>query len=364
MAIHLKRVSLLAQAVERLRAGIASGEWTTHLPPERRLSESMKISRSTLRRAMTKIEEEGLIAVGCPGKRREIIAKPKMFEKGSDQIRIKKVIWLTCNELHEIPTVNLRSIVMMQEMLATYQCLLHVLRIPDKVLAYPESRMAGWLDEQGGDVWLLHLMPPAVQQWFYQFRPTSCIFGSRAEGVDLASVDIDTPAAMRHALAMLKRRGHKRVALVRSASDLVGENVLEAILHEQFDERDGTVIACPSEPERMGPIFEQVFADRGKGMAPTALVCSIPSLAMFALTWLQQNGITVPGDVSLVLLRSELLLNYSSPRITHYAINEMRTITLFFPRLVDLLESQTCETSHIGLLQELIEGESVADFVE
>ena len=70
MSIIPKRVSLLAQSVESLRLGIAGGQWEGHLPPERALCEELEISRSTLRRAMLKIEEEGLIDSGRSGKRR------------------------------------------------------------------------------------------------------------------------------------------------------------------------------------------------------------------------------------------------------------------------------------------------------
>ena len=81
---------------------------------------------------------------------------------------------------------------------------------------------------------------------------------------------------------------------------------------------------------------------------------------MFALTWLQQHGMAVPKDVSIILLRSQPLLNYASPSLTHYALNEAQSVMRISPRLLDLLHSQTCETSHIGLIPELVKGESVA----
>jgi DNA-binding LacI/PurR family transcriptional regulator len=82
---------------------------------------------------------------------------------------------------------------------------------------------------------------------------------------------------------------------------------------------------------------------------------------MFALTWLQRTGISVPGDVSIVLLRSQPLLNFASPSIAHYEANESRAVTQIIPRLLDLLQSQACETSHIGLISEFVAGESLGD---
>ena len=360
MSIIPKRVSLLAQSVESLRLGIASGQWEGHLPPERALCEELEISRSTLRRAMLKIEEEGLIDEGRSGKRRNIISKPSVGSLKSGENSTPMMIWLTRNPLQELPSVNLRLIALLQSKLAHHNCLLHVVRVPEKAITSPEKYMAEWLEEQSADVWILHLMPEKVQQWFSKHRPVSCVFGSRAPNIELSSVEIGSPAAMRHAIAMLKRNGHQRIGLVRNDQNLVGENLLEQIMCESSADVDQqpTMIRCPVEKSLLSAQFERVFT-QNSASRPTALVCSIPGLALFALTWLQRTGISVPGDVSIVLLRSQPLLNFASPSIAHYEINESRAVTQIIPRLLDLLQSQACETSHIGLIPEFVAGESL-----
>jgi DNA-binding LacI/PurR family transcriptional regulator len=362
MSIIPKRVSLLAQSVESLRLGIASGQWEGHLPPERALCEELEISRSTLRRAMLKIEEEGLIDAGRSGKRRNIISRPSVGSLKSGGNSTQKIIWLTRNPLQEVPRVNFRLIALLQSKLAHHDCLLRVVRVPEKAIASPEKYMAEWLDEQSADVWILHLMPEDVQQWFSKHRPVTCVFGSRASDIDLASVGIDSQAAIRHAIAMLKRKGHQRIGLVRNEQNLVGENLLEQIMCESSADVDQqpTIIRCPVEKSMLPAQFERVF-NQTSASHPTALVCSIPGLAMFALTWLQRTGISVPGDVSIVLLRSQPLLNFASPSIAHYEANESRAVTQIIPRLLDLLQSQACETSHIGLISEFVAGESLGD---
>lgn len=354
-----QRVSLLAQAVDSLRRGIAGGEWTEVLPPERALCESLHISRSTLRRALDKIEEEGLIAKGRSGKRRRIIASPhpSSFESGPRGTR--SIVWLTRQPLLDLPSINLRLIAQLQSRLSAHDCILNVVRVPDKPLANPDAHMEDWLKELSANAWILHLMPEGVQQWFYRHQPVTCIVGSRAPGVALASIEIDSTAPLQHAVAMLRRHGHQRVGLIRPEQHLVGEERLEESLLELFEDPSlPTVLACPSDPTRMARRFKKVFASK-RGSLPTALICSTPRLALFTLTWLQQHRIPVPGQVSLIVLRSQPILDFASPSLAHYTIHEERAITQLLPRLLDLLQTHVCSTSHINLIPEFVPGDSL-----
>ena len=260
-------------------------------------------------------------------------------------------------------SVSLRLIIQLQSNLARHDYLLQVICVPDRALSDPEHQLEAWLDEQSADAWVLHLMPEAVQCWFSQNRPVACVFGARAAGAQLASVDAETSVAAQHAVGMLQRRGHRQIGLVRLGEELVGEILVERLMENAVDrDRRLTVIRCPADADLVAPCFERIFLQAGEAR-PTALVCTIPRLALYALTWLQSQQIRVPGEVSIVLLRSQPVLEFASPRLAHYEINESRVVTQMFPRLLDLLQSQTCETSPIQLIPEFVPGGSVADAV-
>ena len=69
------RLSVLAQTIDLIKDGIASGDWGKDLPQERQLSETINVSRSTIRRALAEIEALGLIEPGQRGKRRRITVR-------------------------------------------------------------------------------------------------------------------------------------------------------------------------------------------------------------------------------------------------------------------------------------------------
>ncbi|MFT5854595.1 MAG: DNA-binding LacI/PurR family transcriptional regulator, partial [Verrucomicrobiales bacterium] len=353
-----QHISVLAHTVNGLRTGIASGEWTELMPPERALCEQLGISRSTLRRAMLKIAEEGLIDEGRSGTRRRILAKPKLGATANT--RSKSVILLTRKPLPEISSVNLRLIAQLQSQLTNHGCIFRVVRIPDKVLANPEVHMKEWLGTVRGDVWILHQMPGEVQRWFNKHQQVSCILGSPAPEVDLASVEVDSLSAMTHAVATARRLRHRHIALARPSSPLVGEDQLEDRLRELSGvDVQTTVLTCPMDAGMMAVEFERLIARGRGGSQATVIICSIPEIALFALTWLQQHRIPVPGEMSVILLRSQPLLEFTSPSLAHYELNEERAVVQILPRVLDLLQSQVCATSHINLIPEFVPGGSL-----
>jgi DNA-binding LacI/PurR family transcriptional regulator len=353
-----QRQSLLGQTVASIRLAITTGAWGDFLPAERRLCDDLKISRSTLRRALSKVEAEGLIESGSSGRRRKITYSGEIVSNENvGKTKNKKVIWITRLSLAELPSITLRLIALLQNKLSAQRCLVDVVRVPERVITNPEQYMADWLNEYEADVWVLHWMPVGVQKWFQDNQRLCCILGSPGDGVLLPSIEIDSLAAMRHSLALLQRKGHRHIGLVREDSQLVGEIYTERILHEQSEGRFiASVYLCSKDPYLIGEEFEKRWAV--KEHRPTALVCTLPHLALYALSWLQKNGIRVPEDMSIITLRSQPILDYCSTSIAHYALNEELAISELTPRLLDLLSHQTCASAPINLIPEFVSGDS------
>lgn len=68
----------------------------------------------------------------------------------------------------------------------------------------------------------VRLLEP-VQQWFVRRQLPCLVVGSCAHGVPLPSVDADYRAACRHAGALLRRKGHRRIAPFRPDGDFGGD---------------------------------------------------------------------------------------------------------------------------------------------
>src|SRR6185295_15986854 len=63
--------------------------------------------------------------------------------------------------------------------------------------------------------WLLILSARPTLEWFVRRGLRCLVCGTGIDGIALPSVDADHHAAARHAGALLVRKGHRRIALVR-----------------------------------------------------------------------------------------------------------------------------------------------------
>ncbi|QQL44939.1 substrate-binding domain-containing protein [Sulfuriroseicoccus oceanibius] len=356
-----KRISLLAQTVNSIRNQIYDGSWGQYLPPERTLCERLQISRSTLRRALEKVAAEGLIDLGGSGKRRTILAKPdperaRLPEEYTNTTH--RIVWLSQTPLAEMSSINIRLIASLQARLAQRNCTLSIIQLPERVREKPERHMDRWMGDIEADAWILHWMPEPVQRWFHHHRRDACIFGTPADGIDLASIEFDTAAAMQHATIQLQHSGHTHIALLRPDNKLVGDQRMEErFLQLATDNIHHTAIRIGDEPEQIERELVRVFTKNDQ-RPPSALICTHVHSALYATTWLQHHRIKIPDQVSIILLRSQPLMRYVYPSLSHYAINEERAVTEIIPQLNDLMSAHISSSARINLIPEFKKGNS------
>jgi len=356
-----KRISLLAQTVNSIRNHIYDGAWGQLLPPERSLCDRLQISRSTLRRALEKVTTEGLIDAGGSGKRRQILVAPepgraRMPEEYSTTTH--RIVWLSQSPLAEMSSINIRLIASLQARLSQRNCTLSIIQLPERVREKPERHMQRWIHDIEADAWILHWMPAHVQRWFHHHQRNACIFGTPAENVDLASIEFDTSAAMHHATTQLQHSGHTHIALLRPDNQLVGDLRMEQRFLQLASQNTlHSVIRISDNPDQIGKELVHTFTP-GNQHPPSALICTDVHSALYATTWLQHHRIKIPDQVSIVLLRSQPLMRYVYPSLSHYAINEERAVTEIIPQLNDLMNSRISSSARINLIPEFKKGSS------
>lgn len=359
-----QRLSLLAQAIELIRDGIQQGRWLEALPQERLLCEELNISRSTLRRALVEIENMGLIVPGERGVRRKI-SKHSLFQKTikPESPREKKQLaWLTSEEPDRLPSMIKGLYMETQKRLERHHCEVSMVTLPRLPLLHPDKHLASWIQDFPKDAWVLHSMPDAVQRWFSDHQRNAYLFSNKAEGVELGSISIDNTAALKHGVHMFQRLGHQHIGLVKKPSSFVGELQMEdCFLNSLGDPNSGqaSIITCPEHRQEIEQIFSKIFLSN-RNNHPTALFCTVPQLAAFSLTWLQQHQFKIPEQVSIVALRSQPFMKFLCPKLAYYSINEQLIVPAALPQMLDLIQTGSCSISDTELVPDFIEGESLA----
>ncbi len=320
-----RRVSLPEQTAAALREWIGQGEFGDRLPGEIELAALMQVGRNTMRTALAALETEGLLKT-TNGLRREIVRRPPRRRRGC-----RHAILVVAKPQGGWSPSTAQWIDRVKARLENKGWHFQVLVEPGAYRRSPtpllKSLTASWPDA----VWILHHSTPAMQRWFQDQRKRAILAGSRHEGIRLPRLDLDARAVSRHAAGRFLARGHRRLAVLRLDAPLAGDAESVAAF------REGAGTASVADVRCRGGAAGVAAALRGLLRAPeppTALYVLHTELCIAALTFLQQQGVAVPGQVSLICRDDEAYLGWLCPEPARYR----RDSALFAAKLAALVE--------------------------
>jgi len=309
--------SLSIQVARRIVDEIQQKTWLDVLPPERTLTNTLQVSRKTLRKALTQLQRDGIIE----SKNRighKIRSNPRGEKRGYLSVGL-----LTTDSLENLPSYTTLWIDELRTLLfeggvrlATFSGHSYFSRRPDRALTK-------LVRQNPQSCWVLPHSNERMQKWLFDHDVPCIIAGSCYEGVSLPSIDLDYFAVCRHAAGAMLRRGHCRIALLITESQRAGDVESEAGFVEGIRsslrqgaesiiaKHDGTV-------EGASRILARLF-DGPK--PPTALLVSKPNFYLTAYAFLSQRGLHVPDDVSLVSRDSDTFLPFLVPTPACYLLS-------------------------------------------
>ncbi len=332
----LQRHSLVAQAAGVLREAIRAGQWREELPGELELCETLHISRVTLRAALRELEREGLLA-GGQGKRRRICARRKGRRKAAAS---KSILMVSPQPLHRLSPTTLFWVDALRKDLAEAGYELDVHASEAAYAGEPERRLERWLAEANPAALLLYFTTPAMQRWFAACGRPGVIAGSRHEGVELPSVDLDYAATCRHAVGRLAAHGHLHLVFLMPRTTLAGDLESERGFREGVEragkaEATGNVIHHDGTP---GGITAALDAVRAMSPRPTGFLVAHPAHVLSAMGHLLRQGLRFPRDVALISRDDDPFLEHVVPRVARYSVDA----TLFARQLSRLVLQMAC----------------------
>lgn len=312
-----QKASLVTQTVDVILEEIEAGRWTGWLPGEHELCEQLHVSRTTIRAALEQLTRQGIIKTH-QGRRREIT--PRGFSRKKAQSN--RVVLLMPDPLQGM-MFRAFLIDRLREHLAreSYFLETHVSRVPFRARSSRElEKLATRLQPAG---WVLMGSTEALQKWFSSSRLPCVIAGTRYEGVELSSVEVDYNAVCHHAVGQFLSRGHRRLALLNPHPGAAGELVTEAGFRKAALEAksrgvEATVVAHNGTAENVSLRLDTLMARRHP---PTAFLVSRARHALTVLCYLLQKGFRVPEDVAVISRDEESYLTDVLPTMARYSNN-------------------------------------------
>lgn len=328
---------LAVQVLEILRAEIAAGHWRDWLPSERALSDLLKVSRPTLRRALKSLEHERVIQP-VHGRGHQILARslPTPARRAPvtvhllspdplEQLRHYSHLWIA--ELH------------FKLFKSGHDFQVHHGR--HYLRRGAERSLSRLVSRNPGGVWVLVHSSRVIQRWFTLHAVPAVITGSRHEGCDLPRVVVNMEAVCRHAAGELVRVGHRHIALIRLNTDRAGDlesdhgflsgaqNAGSSITAHLFHYDEDT-------PEAIARALQRMLR---MSHPPTGILMAHASGYATAATWLSERGLRIPRDISLICREDDSFLRFLIPRPASYQYSP-RSFALKIDSVVQQLINQ------------------------
>jgi LacI family transcriptional regulator len=351
-----QRPSLVRQAAESLRDGMARGLWQDGLPGERELSRLLNISRPTLRAALALLEKEGCLKA-APGRRRTINTQRRKPRPAQTPV----VRLLVPFRLQEAPQSVFYWIDKLRVLLPAAGCALEIHSGGRWYSREPETALARLVRQTPASAWVVARTTEPMQRWFAARKLPCILAGSCYPGVHLPSVDYDHRAVAQHAASQLLARGHRRLAMLiqvpEMAGDLESESGFTAACQAGgisdasiiMVRHDGTLAAIRKQLNRLLRV----------PAPPTGFFVLRATPALAVASELTRRGFQLPRDVSMISRDSDHFLGYFSPEPARY-VNDP---DLFARRLAKMIIKLAVEgavpQSKVRLMPAFLRGETL-----
>lgn len=351
-----QRSSLVAETVSVVRRAIQSGMWQDYMPGERTLCGMWQISRPTLRAALDILRREKLIEVGH-GKRTRVLAP-----NAPARLKTLTVGLLSPEPLHEMPPFVTLWVDELRSQLASAGHLLHV-QVGRAGFGNknPAKAMEVLINGTPAAVWVLYQTTESMQRWFDAHHVPCVVVGSLFPDIHLPAVDRDYRAVCRHAVGLLRHRGHKNLALLihkqRFGGDLESElGFEEGLVATQSRSVTGIILRHDGTNE---DICKQLDAMLGLRQRPTGILIARSRFALAALTHLLRRGIKIPGDMGLLCRDDDSFLDHVVPRMARYVVNPGAFAKQIFRMVMGLVQDGQLPHDNIKVMPTFLTRESL-----
>ena len=316
-----ERISLVDQVVKTILEAVQpGGQWSSHLPGERRLADYLQVSRSTLRKALRILRRQRIIQV-THGQNAKVVTS-RVPRKSSGRGRLVAI--LLHKPLHEHSGHTLLIISEIQRALTQPQYQTVPISGEHFFSRHPARLLERLVETTPAACWVLVTPSPEIISWFKKRNLPSLVIGASVD-VGLPSFDRHQSETARHAAGFLLGMGHQRIALLLLKSNYMGQSefrrgFLQAFEDPRYKTATPLVLSAARRPDAVWAAADQISQMKPR---PTALVLAVVRHVGAAVSRFAKIGLRVPEEISMICLGDDPFLNYIYPRITHYTFNQV-----------------------------------------
>ncbi len=362
MRTPFRRTSLPDAVAGHLREAIRKGVYGDSLPSERALAAEFGVSRPTLRAALSRLREAGLLKAQ-DGRPAAPVCTEEVAVGESAPLRHHRVSFLTPHSFHRLPHGVMMTYSQVEQRLSR-----RGLRMDFKTCgffraAHPRAATPPqFLRGPGSDVHVLHDAPEGVQRWFEKGGVRCVVAGTRAQGVSLPSLGMDVSGAAQDAVRRLRAHGHVFGRIVFLAPEVMTPDCLEAA--EGFAKANGAAFPLLRYPEKESEWAEWIATKLSPdlllpgGFSAVITVCPRFTAALVSCLG-ARFAIRIPEALSVICLADDPVLELLVPGVARYRASALGQIKGLSRLILDAAEGRAGREVRL-LTPEFVPGGTVA----
>lgn len=353
----LARRTVASQIAAQLRSEIEKGTWRLWLPGERALCQIVQSNRKTIRAAIHELKAEGLVEVRR-GIGNQIVAGARRLSKRNKTRTVGLLIPEPVSSLRPGLTLWIDEL---KELLLAENCLLRVHEGRRHYRANPARALEHLVAHSPHDAWVLALSSKAMQGWFARRHIPCLVAGSVHAGLPLPFCDLDFRSMCRHAVGVLHRLGHRRIALLNHEARRAGEinseeGFLEGVRGFTREPILADVAYHRDDRESVEQALHRWFRQKEH---PTGLVICNSYAYLTSTGVLAQLGLRVPRDISLISRDDDPFLEAMVPTPARYVTSPRLFASKMARPILQLASGAAVTRSEFLLLPKFVSGGSV-----
>jgi DNA-binding LacI/PurR family transcriptional regulator len=304
-------VELLAQEMGQR---IAAGDWKGTLPGMLRLASELGVSRESVERALQLLTRDGILAPPEHGQARRILCIPRPAAAPSGPRRIG---WLAWRPLVLMDRATRETIAEVTRLASSENAEVFVAPFSGSQIRHPARELAALLATQSADVWIVQGGTTEIYQWFAAAKLPCLAVGGRIGDSGLGQIGFDMGEQIAAATDHLLSLGHRRIVLpLPPQTPREGPpGRFESAFRARMEAAGARVSADFNLPILHGDpaSWQQLLHTLFAFTPPTAFILYNGTEAAGLCGFLQQRGLRIPEDVSLVVEADEPLLQWLLP---------------------------------------------------
>jgi len=342
--------TIVSQLTTHLREQIGKGELKGTMPGIGQLVRELGGGTDTVIAAIANLEREGIIVNQGAGRRRKIVKTPPKRTTG---LRVQIMLYEKSSASHPLMVRlhhELRS--------AGHSPFFSSKSLLD--LGMDVEKVKRFVRKTPADAWMILAGSKPILDWFAaQPTPAFALFGRQA-ATDIGGISPMKLPVLTDALCLMVELGHRRIVMmVREEGRKPKPGSMEQTYLTELES-----LGIPTGPynlpdwDNQPGSFQRCLTSLFQKSPPTVLILDEPEMFFAAQQFLQQQGLRVPEDVSMIALDGHPAFDWFEPEVSHIRTDSGKWVPQAM-RWVENVSSGTNIRSKKYVKSELIRGGTI-----